>query len=375
MNILIAPDSFKGTLTANEVCDIIGQAFTDNLNDVKITKLPAADGGEGLCGCLHKICGGAMKTATVCGVFGEKMTADYLMLADKTAVIEMASCAGLPLAGDNKNPESATTFGVGELILEAMKNGAERILLGLGGSATTDCGFGMASALGWKFIDKNGNEFIPTGATMIDVDKIIRSDVEINIPVTAACDVDNPLYGENGAAYVFAPQKGADSAMVKRLDNGLRYAAKIIMRDLNTDVSSVKGAGAAGGMGAGAVAFLNAELKRGIDILLDEADFDSKAVEADLIITGEGRLDFQSVNGKVVSGVAKRASSLGKKVIAICGSKGEGAEKIKNLGVSELCFSCEEDKPFDEILKTCKEDLYNAAACAAEKTKRQEFQA
>lgn len=370
MNILIAPDSFKGTITAQEVCDIIGQAFTDNLNDVKTTKLPAADGGEGLCECLHKICGGKKITAVVSGVFGEKMSAEYLMIGNKTAVIEMASCAGLPLAGDNKDPERATTFGVGELILDAKRNGAERILLGLGGSATNDCGFGMASALGWEFIDVNGNAFIPTGATLIGVDRIKFPDAESGIPITAACDVDNPLYGENGAAYVFAPQKGADSEAVRRLDNGLRYASEIINRDLYIDVSDMKGAGAAGGMGAGAVAFLNAELKRGIDILLDVADFELKAAEADLIITGEGRLDYQSVNGKVISGVAKRASALNKKVIAICGSKGDGAEQIRDCGVSEIYFSCTEDKPFDEIVKTCKEDLYSIAFSVAEKLKK-----
>lgn len=369
MNILIAPDSFKGTLTAHEVCDIIGQAFADTINDIKITKLPAADGGEGLCACLHKICGGEMKRAEVSGVFFEKITAEYLMLSDKTAVIEMAACAGLPLAGDNKNPEKATTFGVGELIIDAVRNGAKRILLGLGGSATNDCGFGMASAFGWEFTDKNGKEFIPTGATMIDVERITRPEKPIDIPVVAACDVDNPLYGEKGAAYVFAPQKGADTDMVNRLDNGLKHASEIIGRDLSVYVSSMKGAGAAGGMGAGAVAFLKAELKRGIDILLDTADFESKAAEADLIITGEGRLDIQSVNGKVISGIANRASALGKKVIAICGSKGEGAEEIKKLGVSELYFSSETDKSFDEIIRTCKEDLYNAAVRAAEKVK------
>ncbi len=369
MNILIAPDSFKGTLTAHEVCDIIGQAFADTINNIRITKLPAADGGEGLCACLHKISGGEIKTAEVSGVFGEKMTAEYLMLSDKTAVIEMAACSGLPLAGDNKNPERATTFGVGELIIHAKNSGAERILLGLGGSATNDCGFGMASALGYIFTDKNGKDFIPTGKTMIEVNKIISPEKSLSIPVVAACDVENPLYGKNGAACVFAPQKGADEEMVKRLDEGLRHAAEIIKRDLSVDVSEIKGAGAAGGMGAGAVAFLDAELKRGIDILLDTADFEKKATEADLIITGEGRLDFQSVNGKVISGIAKRAAAQNKKVIAICGSRGEGAVEIKKLGVSELYFSCETDKPFDEIIKTCREDLYNAAVRATETVK------
>ena len=369
MNILIVPDSFKGTLTAQEVCDIIGQAFADTINNIKITKLPAADGGEGLCACLHKICGGEMKTAEVCGVFGKKMLADYLMLEDKTVVIEMAACAGLPLAGKNKDPEKATTFGVGELILDAKEYGSDRILLCLGGSATNDCGFGMASALGYMFTDKNGKELIPMGKTMIDVERITKPEKALELPVTAACDVENPLYGKNGAAYVFAPQKGADEEMVERLDSGLRHAAEIIKRDLSADVSKTKGAGAAGGMGAGAVAFLGAELKRGIDILLDTADFDSKAAEADLIITGEGRLDSQSVNGKVISGIAKRAAALGKKVIAICGSRGAGADEIKKLGVSELYFSSETDKSFDEIIKTCREDLYSAAVRAAEKVK------
>lgn len=368
MNILISPDSFKGTLTAQEVCDIIENAFEDTIKDkIRITKLPAADGGEGLCSCLHKICGGEMIKAEVCGVFFEKMIAEYLMLSDKTAVIEMAACAGLPLAGENKNPETATTYGVGELIKDAVSNGAKSILLGLGGSATNDCGFGIAAALGWRFTDKNGKEFIPTGKTLIDISKITKPENPIDIPVIAACDVENPLYGKNGAAFVFAPQKGANEVMVMRLDSGLRHASELIKRDLMFDTAEIKGAGAAGGMGAGAVAFLNAELKKGIDILLDKAEFDKKAADADLIITGEGRLDFQSVNGKVISGIAERAGRLNKKVIAICGSKGRGADEIKKLGVSELYFSCETEKPFEEIIKTCREDLYNISVKAAQK--------
>ena len=365
MKILIAPDSFKGTLTANEVCEIIGQAFADKIKNAEITKLPAADGGEGLCACLKEIIGGETVEAEVCGVFGEKMTAEYLMLSDKTAVIETASCAGLPLAGKNKNPEKATTFGVGELTVHAVNNGAKRILLGLGGSATNDCGFGMASALGYVFTDENGDAFIPTGETLHKVNHIVKPENPIEISITAACDVENELYGENGAAYVFAPQKGADEEMVKRLDNGLCHAAEIIKQDLNIDVAETKGSGAAGGMGAGALAFMNAELKKGIDILLDAADFNKKANDADLIITGEGRLDFQSVNGKVISGIAKRAARKNKTVIAICGSRGESAEKIMSLGVSRLYFSSDAPKPFDEIAKTCREDLYNVSCRAA----------
>lgn len=365
MKILIAPDSFKGTLTAQQVCDIIGQAFADTIKNAQITKLPAADGGEGLCACLHSILGGETVKAEVCGVFGKKMFAEYLLLPDKIAVIEMAACAGLPLAGENKNPEKATTFGVGELIKHAASSGASKILLGLGGSATNDCGLGMASALGWQFLDENGEHFIPVGETMSRVTKINKPQNAIGIPVVAACDVDNPLFGKNGAACVFAPQKGADKSMVNRLDQGLRHASAIIKKDLSVDVSEIKGAGAAGGMGAGALAFLGAELKRGIDILLDAADFDQKAAQADLVITGEGRLDFQSVNGKVISGVARRTAKLNKRVVAICGSRGKGADKIKQIGVSEFYFSCEADKPFYEIIKTCKQDLYNVAVKAA----------
>ncbi len=365
MNILIAPDSFKGTLTAQQVCDIIGQAFEDTIKDSKIIKLPAADGGEGLCACLHKIMGGEMISADVCGVFGEKITAEYLMLIDKTAVIEMAACAGLPLAGENKNPEKATTFGVGEFIKDAVSNGADRILLGLGGSATNDCGTGMAAALGFGFYNEGGKSFVPVGGTLADISRITLPENPIDIPVIAACDVENPLYGENGAAYVFAPQKGADENMVIRLDNGLRHIASVIEKSIGVDVAGIKGSGAAGGMGAGAVAFLNAELKKGIDILLDTADFDKKAEWADIIITGEGRLDFQSINGKVISGVAQRGAKLSKKIIAICGSRGAGAEEIKKLGISDLYFSCKTEKTFYEISRTCKEDLYNVAVKAA----------
>ncbi len=366
MNILIAPDSFKGTLTANEVCDIIGQAFADTIKEnINITKLPAADGGEGLCSCFEKICEGERISVAVSGVFGEKVTADYFMLSDKTAVIEMAACAGLPLAGENKNPEKASTYGVGELIINAVDNGAKSVLLGLGGSATNDFGIGMASALGWSFLDENGISVEPIGENLSKISKIIPPENPINIPITAACDVDNPLYGENGAAFVFAPQKGADENMVIRLDEGLHHISDILIKTLNINVSEIKGAGAAGGMGGGAVAFLNARLQRGIDIILDKADFKEKAKNADLVITGEGRLDFQSANGKVVSGVALRASALGKKVIAICGSRGNGAENIKKCGVSEMYFATDGEKSFNEILKNCRYDLYNASVTAA----------
>lgn len=372
MNILISPDSFKGTLSAREVCDIIADAFHDVFDDCYIQKLPVADGGEGLCCCLSTCVKSCWKTASVCDVFGKKINASYLMLDDMTAVIEMASCAGLPLAGDKKNPLTTTAFGVGEMINHALSNKAQKILLGLGGSATNECGFSVASALGWRFLDKNEKSFVPTGGTLSSVNKIIPPENKFPIPVIAACDVDNPLFGENGAAFVFAPQKGADENAVKILDDGLRHASDIIKRDLSMDVAHLPGAGAAGGMGAGAVVFLGATLQRGIDIILSSTNFEEKAKDADLIITGEGKLDSQSVNGKVISGIANLGRKLNKPVITICGCHGDGFETAKNLGIVETFYSLHEEKPFDEILKTCKQDLYTAARNAAIKIKNGE---
>lgn len=365
ISVLIAPDSFKGTLSAAEVCDIAERAFRDTLNDVIVTKLPAADGGEGLCACFEAFAKGKRVSAEVSGVFGEKMTAEYFILENGTAVIETASCAGIVLAGENKDPERATTLGVGELMLHAKANGAKAILLGLGGSATNDCGIGMATALGWKFFDVNGNAVAPCGKKLSEIVKIIPPENSFDLPVTAACDVENPLFGETGAAYVLAPQKGADKDAVIRLDSGLRSIAEIIKKDVGKDVSFEKGAGAAGGMGAGALAFLNATLKKGIDIILDESGFNSVAKDCDLVVTGEGRLDFQSADGKVISGIAKRAKRLGKKVIAVCGCRGDGAEKILECGVSDMYFSEDGEKPISEILPYCKENLYKAVCKAA----------
>ena len=365
MNILIAPDSFKGTLEADEVCRIIGSAFQGIFPDANIVKLPLSDGGEGLCSCLYNAGGGQWRTAFVSGVFGKKTKVSYLIINGDTAVIEMASCAGLPLAGDRKNPLTATAFGVGELINHARKFGAEKILLGLGGSATNECGASMASALGYKFLDKDGTAFVPTGGTLLSVAKIIPPEKPLSLSVTAACDVDNPLFGKNGAAYVFSPQKGADENGVRLLDRGLRHISGIIERDLHKDVKDIKGAGAAGGMGAGAVAFLGASLERGIDIILSASSFCEKAENADLIITGEGKLDSQSVNGKVISGVAKRASLLRKPLITVCGCHGDGFEEVGKLGALASFRAVSDNRPFDEIQKTCREDLLSVSEKAA----------
>jgi glycerate kinase len=362
---IIAPDSFKGTLTAAEVCDIVAQAFAAVFPTAEMVKLPVADGGEGLSAALHRVLGGRRVTATVSGVFGEPMDAEYTVLPDDTAVIDMAACAGLPLAGDRKNPSLATTRGVGELLLHAAGEGNCRVILGLGGSATNDCGIGMAAALGYRFIDKQGNALQPVGAFMKHIDRILVPDTLPALTVTAACDVDNPLYGPRGAAHVFAPQKGADAAMVEQLDEGLRHVAEVIRRDLGRDVSTMPGAGAAGGLGAAVVAFLNGTLKSGIDLMLDAADFESLLVNTDCVITGEGRMDAQSIRGKVPAGVARRATAKGVKVIAVNGSFGNGAEQMRQVGISAIYAATEDGRDMDVIRKTCREDLYAAAHIAA----------
>lgn len=368
--ILIAPDSFKGTLGAREVCDILGRAFSAVFSDAEITSLPLSDGGEGLCSCIFEAVGGKFKKAVVTGVHGDSIEAEYLLLPDMTAVIESAVCCGLPLAGESNDPAASLTVGVGELMLNATSSGAERILLGLGGSATNDCGIGLASVLGYGFFDKYGRALEPCGRNLISIAKIVKPKKEFGIPVIAACDVTNPLYGKNGAARVFASQKGADSETVELLDRGAENFAEAVKHNLNIDIAFLPGAGAAGGMGAGAVIFAGATLKKGIDIIFDACGFENKIKNADLAITGEGRLDYQSFDGKVISGVAAAASKYGKKLIAICGYAGDGADRAGDFGISKVFCCINGSKPMNEIIKTCKTDLYNAGLAAAQEIYR-----
>lgn len=369
MKILLSPDSFKGTLTSSEVCDIIESALRNRIPDCNVIKLPAADGGEGLCSSFANFADGEWISADAKDPFGSLMRADYYMLKNGTAVVETASCAGLPLAGDRADPTVTTTAGVGMLILDAVKRGAARIVLGLGGSATNDCGAGMASELGFRFLDKNNNAFAPVGGTLINIEHIIPPEKYIAVPVVAACDVTNPLFGTDGAAYVFAPQKGADAGQVELLDRGLRHIAKILKRDLDFDAEELSGAGAAGGLGAGAAAFLNAELKSGIDIVLDESGFDTFASDADIVITGEGRFDSQSANGKVMSGVCKRAVKVGAEVYAVCGCASADADPAA-LGIKKLFVSSDGTHTADELQFSCRRELYAAASSLAEEILR-----
>lgn len=338
--IVLMPDSFKGTMSSSEICAIMRRRILAHFPDCEVISIPVADGGEGTVDCMLEAVGGERVTLTVKGPFMEDVDGFYAVIdGGETAVIEMAAAAGLPMAGDRKDPRVTTTYGVGQLMADAVRRGCKRIVVGLGGSCTNDMGVGAAAGAGARFYDAEGVEFIPTGATLdrihtIDV-SALRALFKV-VSIIAMCDIDNPLYGESGAAYVFAPQKGADRQTVKLLDDNLRAGAATVKRCLGVDVSRLPGAGAAGGMGAGMVAFFGAELKSGIGTVLDTVKFDETVAGADVIFTGEGKMDSQSLRGKVVIGVAERAKAKGVPVIAIVGDIGDGIEPAYDMGVSAV---------------------------------------
>lgn len=354
---VLAFDSFKGTLSAQEVCDIVEASILSLLPDAEIKKLPLADGGEGLVHACLSILGGKPITAKVQGPFGEPVEAEYALLPDGGAVIEMAACAGLPLVKGRLDPLHASTYGVGQLILHAKEQGAKYILLGLGGSATNDGGIGMAAALGWHFLNAAGEELLPLAENLGAIQRVLPPTQPVCIPVRAACDVDNPLCGEHGATYVFGPQKGVRGETLSRLDTGLETLAAALLRATGKDVSQLSGAGAAGGLGAGAAAFLNAELTPGIELILDAAHFDALLEGTDLLFTGEGRMDGQSLCGKAPIGAAKRAQKNGVPCIALCGSLGPGIQAVYDHGIRAAFASVKGACSMDEIEKTCRADL------------------
>lgn len=357
---LIAPDSFKGTASASEICEIGKTAISKIIPDAKFSLLPIADGGEGTADCFLCCLGGEKITLQVTGPHFSPVQASYAIVNADTAIIEIASAAGLPMAGENNNPAESTTYGVGELICDAVDRGMKKIILALGGSCTNDAACGLASALGVEFSDRDGNEFIPVGSTLgriFSIDLSHAKEKLYGVDVVAMCDIDNPLYGENGAAYVFAPQKGADEVCVKLLDDNLVTFSKTIERAIGISVSSVPGAGAAGGAGAGAVVFLGATLQKGIDTVLDLCGFDKLAKEADLVITGEGRIDGQTAGGKAISGIALRAKKLGVPVAVIAGDIGDNIEPMYDMGVSFVLSTNRVAKSFSETKHRAKDDL------------------
>lgn len=359
--IVLIPDSFKGTLSSVEVCRVLRGCVELRLPGCEVRAIPVADGGEGSVDAFLAALGGEKVHARVAGPFFEPVESFYgLTDGGKTAIVEMAACAGLPLAGERRDPALTTTYGVGELIALAVEGGARKIILGLGGSATNDAGCGAAAALGVRFFDRTGTPFVPTGGTLGEVERIDVSAARERlrgVEITAMCDIDNPMYGENGAAYVFAPQKGAGPEQVRALDAGLRRLAGVMRRELGMDFAELPGAGAAGAMGAGVTAFLGASLQSGIESVLNAVDFDRAAADAELIFTGEGRLDSQSLRGKVVIGVARRAKRLGKRVIAIVGGAEGELEAAYAEGVTAVFTTNRLPEPLSRSAPRAAENL------------------
>ena len=336
--VILIPDSFKGTLSAVEFCQLGREVVEKRWPDCRVLTIPVADGGEGTVDCFVHALQAKRVSVQVTGPWGEPVDAVYAVHGE-TAFVEMAQAAGLPMVGDRKDPSLTTTYGVGELIRHAVENGCREIVLGLGGSCTNDAGTGAAAALGVRFVDADGAEFLPTGATMY---RIAAYDAEAaqqllrGCTLTAMCDIDNPMYGPQGAAAIFGPQKGADAEMVTMLDHGLRHLADVMKGQTGQDIAAIPGAGAAGAFGAGVVAFLGGGLRSGIETVLDCVQFDELLKGTDMVFTGEGQLDSQSLRGKVVIGVARRAAAQGVPLTAVVGSIGEGAEGAYELGVTSM---------------------------------------
>ena len=339
MKVLIAPDSYKGSLSSKQVCEAIEEGLLKaNKETFEVLKVPIADGGEGTVDAFLSAMGGELVQVTVTGPLGEPVNSFYGILPDGTAVIEMAAASGLSLVpAHQRNPLITTTYGTGQLIKHALDRGCMRFIVGIGGSATNDAGAGMLQALGIEFLDETGQE-VPWGGG--NLDKVAIIDLNGMDPrlkkakFIVACDVDNPLCGENGASAVYGPQKGATPHMVRLLDRNLSHFADVVSRTLGEDHRDDPGAGAAGGLGFAFKTFLDAQMRPGIDVVMEATHMDTLAAQSDIIITGEGRTDYQTAQfGKAPSGVAKLGKRMGKPVLLISGALGEGYQELFNQGV------------------------------------------
>lgn len=358
--ILLVPDSFKGTLSSISICRILSEEIRRVWPEALAISIPVADGGEGSVDAFLTAVGGERRTVVCQGPYGEPVEGFYGMLPGGTAVVEMAAAAGLPLAEGRLDPEKTSTYGVGQLIKAAAAEGAKKIIVGLGGSATNDGGAGAAAALGVRFLDEAGQLYVPTGGTLkwlTAVDASSLDPVLEGVELVTMCDIDNPLCGPTGASAVFGPQKGADPEMVQRLDANLSHLADIMARDLGKDLRDMPGAGAAGGMGCGMAGFLNSRLQMGIETVLDTVGFDELLADADLVITGEGRIDGQSLRGKVVIGVARRAKVQGVPVVAVVGDIGDDVEAAYDMGVTGIFSTNRVAIPFREAKGRAESDL------------------
>ena len=360
--IVIAPDSFKGTLSSLQVCNIVKESLLEERDDLQIIEVPIADGGEGMTESFMCALPGSEKIELKAkSPLGRDIDVYYAIVSGDTAVIEMAMASGITIEQQN-DAMKASTYGTGQIIKHALDKGIRKFVLGIGGSATTDGGIGCIAALGGKFLDKDGNMVALCGEGLGNIARVDLSDIDERIKdseITVLCDVKNPLYGKNGAAYIFGPQKGADEKQVEILDAGLKNLAGISAEYLKKDFSQYEGTGAAGGLGFALVAFLGGTLKGGIDHILDMLDFDEKVKDADLVITGEGKMDSQSLMGKLPFGVAKRCAHT--RVAAIVGLNVADNKLIDELGISQVVETNPEHLPFEQVKATAKEDLFKAS--------------
>jgi glycerate kinase len=366
MNILIAPDSFKDCLSAKEVALNIEAGIRRIMPAANIKILPMADGGEGTVEALVDATGGKIISAMVHDPLMRKTNSFFGVLGDKkTAVVEMAAASGIELLKENeRNPWTTSTYGTGELIGHALDMNCEKLVIGVGGSSTNDSGTGMAQALGVRFVDNAGREVPGSGGNLNRIADIDMSGLDKRIGrcrILVACDVDNPFYGPGGAALTYAPQKGADAAMAKKLDNNMRYLADKISEILDINIQNIKGAGAAGGLAGGLMAFLKAELKPGFEVIKDIINLEKEIRKADIVITGEGRMDYQTQFGKVPFGIARIAARHKKPVIAITGSLGDKADELYKKDFTGIFPLAENPRDTDKALKEAGILLQNTA--------------
>lgn len=365
MKLLFVSDSFKGSLSSEQTITLLTKAAEEIFPNCSCSGMPVADGGEGTAQAVVQAVNGRIQEADVQGPLGEQAHAFYGQLDKKRAVLEMACASGLPLVPEKeRNPEKTTTSGTGELIRHILDDGYRDISIAIGGSATNDGGMGCMRALGVKFLDKSGKELQGCGEDLIHVAEIDVSGLDPRIlqsKITVMCDVTNPLCGKDGATWTFGKQKGADESMQERLEAGMQNYRDVIKRQFDIDLDQIPGAGAAGGLGAALLVFLHGELKSGIETVLELIDFDRKLEDVSLVVTGEGRTDWQSCFGKVVQGVGDHCKKKGVPVAALVGSMGPGAEKIYEHGICSIMTTVNGVMPLEEAMDHA-EELYFAAA-------------
>ncbi len=374
MKIVIAPQSFKGSISALDAARAMEEGVLRVLPDAEAVLVPVADGGDGTLETLVEATGGEVRSTTVTGPIGKPVAAEWGALGDgQTAVIEMARTSGLALLSlEERDPLRATTYGLGEVLREALDAGFRSFIVGIGGSATNDGGAGMAQALGVRLLDEAGNDLPPGGAELADLRRIDTAGLDervVGARFSVACDVSNPLTGPEGASAVYGPQKGATRDMVERLDAALANFAKVVERDIGTSIEAVPGSGAAGGLGGGMMAFLGGSLRAGVDIVLDHVGLDEKLEGADLVITGEGQIDFQTVYNKAPIGVARRSKQRGIPVLAVCGALGKGFESVHAEGIDAVVSILSAPMTLDEASARAGELIADAVAEAMRSAK------